>query len=333
MSAVPKSAAPGDGSKGPGWSDPGIQSDIRWRDGDIVVSVPVKSGTTWTMNIVHQLRGGGNPDFVDIYAEVPWLELVTSPEVTREQRLAQFAALPRTRRRAFKTHSAPELLPYQRPGPGRKDVRYVVVARNPDEALASMHPFIHAHTDAWFDLWKLPREALCRPDFASFYQEVAKEMFPRMLFGFVAGWWPLRHSDNVLMLHFSDMKADHEGSVRKIARFLGFRPTAKQWPKILEYTSFAWMKAHEDKFELRTVAPVPVLDSGAMMRKGRVGAAKDDGVTLEISADVARIGRGILKDGAALEWFYRGGALPRAVKPRMARRRTAKPRAKRLSRA
>jgi hypothetical protein len=121
--------------------------------------------------------------------------------------------------------------------------------------------------------------------------------------------------------------------VRKIARFLGFRPTAKQWPKILEYTSFAWMKAHEDKFELRTVAPVPVLDSGAMMRKGRVGAAKDDGVTLEISADVARIGRGILKDGAALEWFYRGGALPAAVKPRMAKRRTAKPRAKRLSRA
>ena len=27
-----------------------------WREGDIVVSVPGKSGTTWTMNIVHQLR-------------------------------------------------------------------------------------------------------------------------------------------------------------------------------------------------------------------------------------------------------------------------------------
>ncbi len=66
-------------------------------------------------------------------------------------------------------------------------MRYVVVARNPDEALASMHPFIHAHSDAWFDLWKLPREAFCRPDFASFYHEVAKAMFPRMLFGFVAG--------------------------------------------------------------------------------------------------------------------------------------------------
>jgi hypothetical protein len=315
--------APPDGPRGPGWIDPEIQSRVHWRDGDIVVSVPVKSGTTWTMNIVHQLRSGGDPDLQDVYVEVPWLELVPAPGVTREQRLAKFAAMPRGRRRAFKTHSPPGLLPYQKPGGGRKDVRYVVVARSPDEALASMHPFAHAHTHAWFDLWKLPREAFCKPSFASFYDEVARDLFPPSLFGFVAAWWPLRHAKNVLLLHFSDMKADHEGSVRKIARFLGFRPTAKQWPRILEYTSFAWMKAHESKFELRTVGAVPILDSGAMVRKGKVGAANDDGVTSAISADVARIGREILKDDAALEWFYRGGALLRRQND-AAKRRAAK---------
>lgn len=325
-------ATPPDRPRGPGWVDPEIQSRVRWRDGDIVVSVPAKSGTTWTMNIVHQLRSGGDPDLEDVYVEVPWLELVPSPGVTRERRLAKFAAMPRGRRRAFKTHSAPGLLPYQKPGGGRKDVRYVVVARNPDEALASMHPFAHAHSRAWFDLWNLPREAFCKPSFASFYDEVAREMLPPALFGFVAAWWPLRHAKNVLMLHFSDMKADHEGSVREIARFLGFRPTAKEWPKILEYTSFAWMKANEHKFELRTVAPVPILDSGAMVRRGRVGAAEDDGVTTEISAEVARIGREILRDDAAFDWFYRGGELPRETK-RAARRRAAKPRGARATRA
>jgi len=317
-SASPESVeVPSEGPRGPGWIDPEIQRSVQWRDGDIVVSVPVKSGTTWTMNIVHQLRSGGDPDLDDVYVEVPWLELVPSPGVTREQRLAKFAALPRGRRRAFKTHSAPGLLPYQKPGRGKKHVKYVVVARNPDEAIASMHPFAHAHTRAWFDLWELPREAFCKPSFATFYDEVARDLFPPALFGFVAAWWPLRHAKNVLLLHFSDMKADHESSVRKIARFLGFRPTAKQWPKILEYTSFAWMKAHEDKFELRTVGAVPILDSGAMVRKGRVGAAKDDGVTPEISADIARLGREILKDDAALEWFYRGGAMPTAARPRV----------------
>jgi aryl sulfotransferase len=320
----PSAVAPPDAPRGPGWIDPEIQSRVRWRDGDIVVSVPVKSGTTWTMNIVHQLRSGGDPDLQDVYVEVPWLELVSAPGVTREARLAKFDAMPRDRRRAFKTHSPPGLLPYQKPGGGRKDVRYLVVARNPDEALASMHPFAHAHTHAWFDLWKLPREAFCKPSFASFYDEVARDMFPPALFGFVAAWWPLRHAKNVLLLHFSDMKADHEGCVRKIARFLGFRPTAKQWPKILEYTSFAWMKAHEEKFELRTVGAVPILDSGAMVRKGKVGAANDDGVTSEISADVARIGREMLKDAAAFEWFYRGGALPKASKGRAAKLPAAK---------
>src|ERR1043165_69525 len=68
--------APPEGARGPGWIDPEIQNHVQWRDGDIVVSVPVKSGTTWTLNIVHQLRSGGDPDLRDVYAEVPWLELV-----------------------------------------------------------------------------------------------------------------------------------------------------------------------------------------------------------------------------------------------------------------
>ena len=51
----------------PPWINDTIQQQIEWRDGDIVVSVPPKSGTTWTMNIVHQLRSGGDPTFVDIY--------------------------------------------------------------------------------------------------------------------------------------------------------------------------------------------------------------------------------------------------------------------------
>jgi hypothetical protein len=65
---------------------------------------------------------------------------------------------------------------------------------------------------------------------------------------------------------------------------------------------------------------VPILDSGAMMRKGRVGAADDDGVTPEISADIARLGREILRDDAALEWFYHGGALSRASAARRKKR-------------
>jgi aryl sulfotransferase len=293
----------------PPWVDPAIQAQVRWRDGDIVISVPAKSGTTWTMNIVHQLRAGGDPEMADVYAEVPWLELVPAPGVSQQRRLAMFDDMPNTRRRAFKTHSPPGPLPYQPPGAG-KDVQYVVVVRNPEEAIASMHPFISAHSDAWFRLWEMPKEAVVRPDFPSFFADVGSDLIGHMVFGFVAAWWPLRRQPNVHLLHYSDMTRDPEGAVREIAEFLQIRPEPRQWPTILECTSYRWMKAHEDKFELRAVTEIPVLDPGAMIRRGKSGVAAADGVTPEIAAEIARIGRGIVPDPHAFEWCYRGGPLP-----------------------
>ncbi len=291
------------------WSDPEIQQQVQWRDGDIVVSVPIKSGTTWTMNIVHQLRSGGDADIEDVYVEVPWLELVPGPGVTRDQIVAEIDAMPDHRRRAFKTHSPPGPLPYHAPGSGR-DVKYVVVVRNPDEAVASMYPFIASHTDAWFTLWGMDKSEFVPPDFATFFEAVGKRMISDLVFGFVEAWWPLRHERNVLLMHFSDMKRDHEGSVRRIAKFLHCEPADSQWPVILECTSFQWMKQHEDRFELRGVTEVPILHPGAMLRKGRIGAAHEDGVTPGISAEIAAIGREILTDAAAFEWVYSGGAVP-----------------------
>lgn len=291
------------------WVDPEIQQRVAWRDGDIVVSVPPKSGTTWTMNIVHQLREGGDRALKDIYVEVPWLELVPRPGALREALAAEIDAMPSHRRRAFKTHSAPGPLPYRAPGAGA-GVQYVVVVRHPDEAMASMHPFIASHSEAWFAAWGMSRAEFVPPDFDTFFTEFAKDMVRGMVFEFLAAWWPLRHASNVLLLHFSDMKRDHEGSVRRIAEFLGFRPSEAQWRVVLECTSFAWMKAHEHCFELRGVTDPAILDPGAMLRRGQVGAAREDGVMPAMSAEFAAIGREVVGDEAVFEWVYRGGKLP-----------------------
>lgn len=295
---------------GPPWIRPDMQQQIDWRDDDIVISVPAKSGTTWTMNIVHQLLTGGRADFDDIYAEVPWLEFVGDPQQTPQQIVERINAMPRHQRRAFKTHSAPPAVPYFAEGTDKK-VKYIVVFRNPEEALVSFRPFIARHTEQWFDLWQVPRVALCRDDFPSFYNEVidAKGM-QGMFFGFMAAWWPLRHAPNVLFLHFADMKHDHQGVLRRIAEFLDVQPDPQQWANIVEYTSFEWMKQHEDKFEASTVATVPILQRGAMIRKGLAGQAKSDGMTDEIAAHFRAIGEQIVGDPVALDWYYAGGELP-----------------------
>ncbi len=292
----------------PPWIDPSMQQRVTWRDGDIVISVPPKSGTTWTMNIVHQLRSGGDTSFFDIYAEVPWLEVVPSPNSDKDAIVANFDAMPDDQRRAFKTHAAPPELPFQRAGAG-PDVRYVVVVRNPDEALASFRPFIASHSDEFFAMWGVDPAGLVGPDFETYANGFGMHMLGPRVFEFVASWWPWRDEPNVLLVHYADLKREPEKNIRNIAAFLGFDVPDDKWPAILEYTSFAWMKAHEDKFELRSVCEVPMLDPGAMLRKGKMGTSADDGVTPEISAALADVGHTILTDPDAYRWCYEGGAI------------------------
>lgn len=295
---------------GPPWIQPEIQQHIKWRDGDIVISVPPKSGTTWTMNIVHQILTGGSDDFQDIYVEVPWIEFLSHPGQSLQEALDRVEAMPTDRRRAFKTHSAPPVVPFIQNKPG-KHVKYIVVFRNPEEALVSFRPFMEQQTDEWYDLWQVPKAAMCRPDFPSFYYEVIDEKGSQgRFFGFLAAWWPLRHEKNVLFLHFSDMKLDHEGTIRKIANFLGEQPTPEQWKAIFKHTSFDWMKQHEDRFEVRTLCDVPVLKSGAMVRQGLAGKAKSDGMTDEISFHLRQRGYQIFPNQQAIDWYYEGGNLP-----------------------
>ena len=305
------------------WLCPPMQQKIRHQPGDTIISVPAKSGTTWAMNIFHQLKTGGDPDFKDIYLEVPWAEFKERPDQPEEELLERWEKMPRPL--AFKSHSCPG------DAPGsfvqfREDMKYVVVMRNPEEAIVSFQPFIDNHNQAeLIKLWGAPVQemfaAMKKPTFDAWFKEVALPGMPGLppipggmltmfFFGFINGWWPLRNKPNVLMLHFSQMKKDHEGSVRKIAKHLGFEPTAEQWPNILEYTSFKWMKANESKFEVPELLPFKLLLSGAMVRKGASGKQAEDGMTPEISAVISEWATKMVPDDAARRWMYEGGEIP-----------------------
>ncbi len=151
-----------------------------------------------------------------------------------------------------------------------------------------------------------------KDSFPEFYYEVLNDAgFNAMLFGFLAAWWPLRFEPNVLFMHFADMKRDHNGALNKIASFLEIEPTESQWHAIQEYTSFNWMKQHDDKFSSIGDLEVPILETGAMIRKGQVGSAKEDGMNEEISKHIYAIGKEICSDPDALTWFYKGGDISR----------------------
>merc|ERR1711953_476297 len=83
----------------------------------------------------------------------------------------------------------------------------------------------------------------------------------------------------------------------------------EQLPKVLEYTSFKWMKEHQDKFEVHTLLPFPLLQEGAMVRKGKAGCATEDGMTPEIAADIKAWAEKMVPDPAARKWMYEGGPI------------------------
>lgn len=306
------------------WFQPPLQKEVKYRAGDIMISVPPKSGTTWTMNIIHQLRTGGDSDFKDIYAEVPWPEFKERPDQPNEELIERWNKIPETTRRAFKTHSQPG------EGPGdfcvyREDMKYIVVMRNPEEGVVSFKPFLEKHSLEMWKFWDAEelRDQFMRPTFEEWYNDIVLKGFPGMppeavppaglltmfYFGFINSWWALRNKPNVLMIHFSDIKKDREGSVRKMADFLGFEPSDEEWTNIMEYTSFSWMKEHQEKFEIASLLPFKVLDDGAMVRKGKVGVAAEDGMTPEIAADIASWAEKMVPDAAAREWMYKGGPI------------------------
>jgi len=280
---------------------------LDYRPNDIAISVPCKSGTTWTMNMVHQLRSGGDANFTDIYWEVPWLEYLEYPGQPIKDLLSRWEHFPRPLRRAFKVHAAPPALPYL------PQVKYIVVVRNGLDTIASFHPFLAGHNLNYLKMWGI--EGMIHV----WSEKMALEMLiadtPYSGANFMLGWWPHRHSENVFMIHYNDLKSDLPAVLRKMATFLEIEVAESRWPAIEEYCSFRWMQDHGIKFEIGEVLKdVPtvygkrlkMLDHGTMVREGRHGA----GATL--NAETVEAFEAVTKSRLSPEqynWYMNGGVL------------------------
>jgi hypothetical protein len=83
--------------------------------------------------------------------------------------------------------------------------------------------------------------------------------------------WARRHDANVVLVHYDDLLADLDGSMRRLAGLLGIPVDEARWPAMVRAATFESMRAD---------APAPDADLGvlkdpaAFFRRGKSGEGR-----------------------------------------------------------
>lgn len=220
----------------------------RPRPGDIVIGTAAKVGTTWTQQIVNLLVFQ-SPEPRTLGMLSPWLDarFFAPLDVVLEMLEAQ------THRRFIKTHLPMDALPIY------DEVRYIHTARDGRDACMSYLNHLNSHTaEAWaqFDEIGLGDPAIGRPmprpprtarEFFTYWLDAQGQHTAAGFFNLERSYWEQRRSPNVLMVHYSDLKADLDGEMRRISAFLDIPVNEALWPQLVEAATFEAMKRDGDR--------------------------------------------------------------------------------------
>ncbi|WP_057789166.1 sulfotransferase domain-containing protein [Roseovarius atlanticus] len=202
----------------------GVETGLAYRPDrtDIFISPYSKCGTTWITQIAHGLRSGGDMAFDEITEAVPWLEL--AHDMGRDVNAPQ-----PYRPKLFKSHLPWGVIP--------EGGRYIVVLRNPVDAMVSLYRF--------FDGWMFERGAISLENFAEYYLD---RMGREDYWSHASSWWGVRDRDDVLLLAYEHMKRDLAKSVAQVADFMGISDERTRAVAEAQAT-LVFMKAHGRKFD------------------------------------------------------------------------------------
>ena len=264
-----------------------IFDNARWngfalRSDDVIVTTPAKAGTTWMQTICVSLILGAPPWSSPLDAISPWLDMIVEPVADVHARLAA-----QQHRRVIKTHTPLDGLPA---APG---VRLICVGRDPRDVGLSWDGHIqntdientvtarvsavgtHDFDELGIDPTK-PREPPPEDPaerFGLFVDNDELALQGGSLLGFahhIAQGWAARDRDDVLLVHYADLRAARDTEMRRIAAFLGIDIDEDTWPVLVEATGFDAMRARADQL-------APAVSSGiwqdnrTFFAQGRLG--------------------------------------------------------------
>lgn len=199
--------------------------EIELRSGDIVISTPPKSGTTWAQMLCALIVFDGPELPAPLEQLSPWVDMLDRPV---DQLRATLES--QDHRRILKTHTPLDGLPR------RSDVEYVVVGRDPrDVAVSFDHHMANLDIGRFLELRANaadPTEPVVIPAPPSadpaerFRRFITSDdddgtLTLALVLHHLDVAWSRRHRRNVHLLHYADLRRDTAGELRRLAGLLG----------------------------------------------------------------------------------------------------------------
>jgi aryl sulfotransferase len=233
----------------------------RWRRfsaraGDIIISTPAKSGTTWMQMICALLIFQRTTFDRSLDLISPWLDMQIREigDVIADLEAQQH-------RRFIKTHTPLDGLRYE------AAVTYICVGRDPrDVAISWAHHSDNVNHEALFtareravgneDLAEMYRDWEPAPtdSLARFWRWVddsregeLRHVNLASTMHHLATFWEVREQPNVLLVHYADLRRDLEGEMRHIAQRLDIDIDEDRLPDLVAAAGFDTMRERADE--------------------------------------------------------------------------------------
>lgn len=241
-----------------------------FRGDDVWISSYPRSGTAWTYEVVQAVLHGGDIAALERAqksGDVPrFLPLEIGSANAVADRLGLWRDLPSPR--VIPSHLPYRLFP---PSPAGEQRKRIFVLRHPKDVAVSFYHFHRSHrilgyyTGTWSTFLDcfLSGSVVCGS-----------------WFDHTLGWWRYAHdsADEVLVLHYEQLKHDTAAQIRRIAGFLGVDLSTPAVAAIEDYSSFDSMSANP--FTNREGIPIMDFSIAPFLRRGEV-----DGWRSQFSAE------------------------------------------------
>jgi len=237
--------------------------------------VPGKSGTTWLMQIAHQLRMRGvEHDYDDQMDVMPWLEGGAAKVLDQDINMEHV-----TEPRVFKSH-----LEWSKLGkaPFEKS-KLVYCFRDIKDQLISMWKFLPPIAQADISCWA----------FTTGYLVLSGHVDTGL--HNLCDFWDHRHDERVCFFFFDDLKERHEECVKRVQRFMDIGTDEVLTQKVVAQSTHQYMSRPDQAHKFDDHAIVYAIDK---MR----GVPRTVPLTGKVRKDGGKSGTGDALPQAVKDW-------------------------------